>query len=265
MNEIWGTPITMGLIGAAVTAASTSLGALPAMIKPDIRPRTQDILAGFSAGIMLAATAFSLIIPALSMFREQAGSVIASGAYASLMVLTGGAFLHACNRWIPHEHFVKGREGGESGLRLKRIWLFVFAIGLHNFPEGLAVGSGMGSLDLKIAFPILAGIALQDLPEGFVVAAALLSVNYSRREALMATVVTGLVEAAAALLGYFATVQITGVLPWALAFCGGSMLYVVSDEIIPESHRAGNGTDATAGLMAGFTLMMFLDVALGFS
>ena len=262
MNEVLGSPWVMGVIGALVTALSTSIGALPAMAKPNIRPRTQDILGGFSAGIMLAATAFSLIIPSLNMFREQSGSALASGFSASFMVLMGGVFLHICNRYIPHEHFVKGREGGESGMRLKRIWLFVFAIGLHNFPEGLAVGSGMGSLYLKIAFPILAGIALQDVPEGFVVAAALLSVSYSRREALMATVITGVVEAIAALIGFYATVQITGMLPWALAFCGGSMLYVVSDEIIPESHRSGNGTDATAGLMAGFVLMMFLDVSL---
>ena len=262
MDSTLETPLLMGLIGALVTAVSTSLGALPAMIKPDIRPRTQDILGGFIAGIMLAATAFSLIIPSLEMFSGHGASALTGGFKASLMVLFGGAFLHVCNRYVPHEHFIKGREGGASAHRLKRIWLFVFAIALHNFPEGLAVGSGMGSLDPKIAFPILAGIALQDLPEGFVVAAALLSVNYSRREALMATVVTGLVEAGAALLGFFATVQIEGILPWALAFCGGSMLYVVSDEIIPESHRAGNGTMATAGLMVGFTLMMFLDVSL---
>jgi ZIP family zinc transporter len=254
----------MGFLGALVTALSTSLGAVPAMVKPDIRPRTQDILGGFSAGIMLAATGFSLILPALDLFRQRSDSYIVPATAASLMVLLGGVFLHACNRWVPHEHFVKGREGGANGAHLKRIWLFVFAIGLHNFPEGLAVGSGMGSLDLKIAFPILSGIALQDLPEGFVVAAALLSAAYSRREAMMATAITGLVEAAAALLGFYATTQIAGILPYALAFCGGSMLYVVSDEIIPESHRAGHGHDATAGLMAGFTLMMFLDVALGF-
>lgn len=264
MTSLLHSPWALAFIGAAVTAFSTTLGAVPAMIRPHLSARTQDILGGFSAGIMLAATAFSLIIPSLGMFREQTGSNIFAGFLASFMVLMGGVFLHACNRFIPHEHFVKGREGGEAGMRLKRIWLFVFAIGLHNFPEGLAVGSGMGSMDLKIAFPILAGIALQDLPEGFVVAAALLSVSYSRREALMATVVTGLVEGAAALLGFFATVEIAGILPYALAFCGGSMLYVVSDEIIPESHRAGNGAAATAGLMGGFTLMMFLDVSLGF-
>ena len=250
------------MTGALVTLLSTSMGALPALYKTNIRPRTQDILMGFSAGIMLAATAFSLIVPAIHLVQESYASKIMGGFYISLMVLAGGLFLHACNKWIPHEHFIKGREGGPSPIQLKRIWLFVFAIGLHNFPEGLAVGSGMGSLDWHIATPILAGIALQDFPEGFVVAVALLTAKYSRTEAMMATFVTGLIEAAAALVGYYATIQIQGTLPWALAFCGGSMLYVVSDEIIPESHRTEYASEATAGLMVGFVLMMFLDVSL---
>ncbi len=254
----------MGLLGAAVTALSTSLGALPAMVKADIKPRTQDILMGFSAGIMLAATAFSLLLPAVNMAQAHYGSAFIAGLYMSGMVLIGGLFLHLCNEWIPHEHFFKGREGGPTGVRLKRIWLFVFAIGLHNFPEGLAVGSGMGSLDFKIATPILVGIALQDLPEGFVVAVALINARYTRRQGMMATAVTGLVEAAAAMIGFYATLEVQGILPWALAFCGGSMLYVVSDEIIPESHRQGYAREATAGLMAGFSLMMFLDIALGY-
>ncbi len=251
-------------LGAFVTAVSTSLGALPALGKKPIKPRTQDVLLGFSAGVMLAATCFSLLVPSVNLFRQRLSTApITAGLYASLMVLAGGVFLHLCNKYIPHEHFVRGREGQASGLHLKRIWLFVFAIGLHNFPEGLAVGSGMGSLDAQIAFPILAGIALQDLPEGFVVAAALMSVQYTRAQSLLVTILTGLVEGVAALVGFFATTHVQGILPWALAFCGGSMLYVVSDEIIPESHRSDFAKEATVGLMAGFVLMMFLDVALG--
>jgi ZIP family zinc transporter len=164
---------------------------------------------------------------------------------------------------VPHEHFIKGREGGPSGATLKRIWLFVLAITLHNFPEGLAVGSGIGSLDLNLAGPILAGIALQDIPEGFVVAMALVAVGYSRWQGLFVAIITGLVEALAALIGFAATVQAQGILPWALAFSGGAMLYVISDEIIPESHRKEFAREATAGLMFGFALMMFLDTSLG--
>lgn len=122
MDSTLSTPLLMGLIGALVTAVSTSLGALPAMIKPDIRPRTQDILSGFSAGIMLAATAFSLIIPSLEMYSAQGASALGGGFKASFMVLLGGVFLHACNRYVPHEHFIKGREGSASAPRLKRIW-----------------------------------------------------------------------------------------------------------------------------------------------
>ncbi len=154
MGALVGQPWILGLMGALVTALSTTVGALPAMAKREIKPRTQDILSGFSAGIMLAATAFSLILPALEMFRQHASSQIYPALSASIMVLLGGVFLHACNRWIPHEHFIKGREGGPSAAHLKRIWLFVFAIGLHNFPEGLAVGSGMGRSISKLRFQL---------------------------------------------------------------------------------------------------------------
>ncbi len=251
------------LVASAITAIATSLGALPVFFINRVSQRTQDALMGFSAGVMLAASSFSLIIPALRLFSEAYPNRMTSGLLVSLGILLGAAFLHLCNRYVPHEHFFKGREGSPSPLVLKRIWLFVFAITLHNFPEGLAVGSGAGSQNLAVALPILTGIALQDIPEGFVVAMALLSAKYSARLALGVAVLTGIIEALAALLGYFATVQIQPLLPWTLAFAGGAMLYVVSDEIIPESHTKENSQFATAGLMVGFVLMMFLDTALG--
>ena len=256
-------PWEIVLWGTLVTAVATSVGALPAMTRVSIKRRTQDVLMGFSAGVMLAATCFSLITPAINMVAERTGSSMTAALITTVMVACGGLFLHLCNKLIPHEHVVKGREGSAQGAHLKRIWLFVFAIGLHNFPEGLAVGSGLGSHDIAIATPIVSGIAMQNLPEGFVVAAALMSVNYGRWQSLMVTGFTGLIEAAAALIGYAATSAVAGVLPWALAFSGGSMLYVVSDEIIPESHRTEHSDVATAGLMVGFAFMMFLDVAFG--
>ncbi|MCA1564499.1 MAG: ZIP family metal transporter [Acidobacteria bacterium] len=256
-------PVEMALLGSAVTLFSTSLGALPTLFAKRISERTQDVLMGFSAGVMLAATCFSLLNPALRLAVERSnGDKMFAGAAVACSVLLGAAFLHACDRYIPHEHFIKGREGGPPSVRLKRIWLFVLAITLHNFPEGLAVGSGIGSLDPAVAMPILVGIALQDIPEGFVVALALTGVQYTRRQGLFVAFITGVVEAVAALLGFAATSQAQGVLPWTLALSGGAMLYVISNEMIPESHRKEFAGEATAGLMVGFVLMMFLDTSL---
>jgi ZIP family zinc transporter len=255
--------IELALLGSAVTLFSTSFGALPTLFTKRISERTRDMLMGFSAGVMLAATCFSLLNPALRLAVERGGGKMFSGAAVACFVLLGGVFLHACDRYIPHEHFIKGREGGPPSVQLKRIWLFVLAITLHNFPEGLAVGSGIGSLDPAVALPILVGIALQDIPEGFVVALALTGVQYTRGQGLFVAFVTGVVEAVAALIGFAATSQAQSVLPWTLALSGGAMLYVISNEMIPESHRKEFAREATAGLMVGFVLMMFLDTSLG--
>ena len=252
----------LALAGSAVTILSTSLGALPALAARDISRRSKDVLMGFSAGVMLAATAFSLVVPAIELGEARYLSRFTSALVVGGSMLLGGLFLHLCNRFIPHEHFIKGQEGNAEAANLKRIWLFVLAIALHNFPEGLAVGTGVGSRSMEIAAPNLVGIGLQDVPVGFVVALALMGVAYSRKQAVLVALYTGLVEGGAALLGFFATSFASGILPWALAFAGGSMLYVVSDEMIPESHRQEFAREATAGLMLGFVLMMFLDVTL---
>jgi ZIP family zinc transporter len=210
-----------------------------------------------------SALYMALLVPALQLAVERAHTRLVAALPVGVGVLLGGIFLHYCNKYIPHEHFITGREGGPASIQLKRIWLFVLAITLHNFPEGLAVGSGVGSLDLQLAMPILVGMALQDLPEGFVVAVALMGVHYPWRQALLAAVITGLVEACAALVGFAATSQMHGLLPWALALSGGAMLYVISNEMIPESHRKDFSQEATAGLLLGFVLMMLLDTMLG--
>ena len=255
-------PFVFALMASLVTALATSLGAVPAALSGRISDRVQDGLMGFSGGVMLAATSFSLILPALDL-RLGAGEPRLPAAMAvGLSVLVGALFLHVCNRTVPHEHFETGREGGPSSVTLKRLWLLVLAITLHNFPEGLAVGSGAGSQNLELALPILTGIALQDLPEGFVVAMAMRAAGYPFRQAFGMSVLTGLVEAASALLGYAAVSQVSMLLPFALAFAGGSMLYVVSNEMIPESHQKEHAQEATLGLMLGFVLMLVLDVAL---
>lgn len=254
-------PVFLALLGSLVTFLSTSLGAIPALAARRVSEKTQDILMGFSAGIMLAASSFSLIIPALRLTAERSGKINGSLQVGGAM-LVGALFLHLCNRFIPHEHFFTGREGGPTEVQFKRIWLFVLAITLHNFPEGLAVGTGVGSQSFELGLPILVGIGLQDLPEGFVVAMALLTVGYTGWQAISVAVITGVVEGLAALLGYWAVVEMNAILPWALALAGGAMLYVVSDEMIPESHHKEHAKYATAGLMVGFVLMMVLDSAL---
>jgi hypothetical protein len=135
----------LALAASAVTLLSTGVGALPALFARRISERAQDVLMGFSAGIMLAATCFSLLAPALRIVAGEPRPKVFSGLLIAACVLAGGAFLHLCNRYVPHEHFVKGEEGGAAAARLRRIWLFVFAVTLHNFPEGLAVGAGAGA------------------------------------------------------------------------------------------------------------------------
>lgn len=249
-------------LGSGVTLIATSVGAIPALLLRRLSDRFNNILMGFCAGVMLSASSFSLIIPALELAGVQMGSKLTGALIVALMILLGAMFLFLCDRFIPHEHFVSGREGGPTSVQLKRIWLFVLAITLHNFPEGLAVGSGIGSQSLALALPIVAGIGLQDLPEGFVVAAALMSVGYSKKESLFTAIITGIVEAFAAFIGFIATTFFALLLPWMLAFAGGAMLYVVVEEMIPEIQSKRIFSDASAGLLVGFVLMMILDVAL---
>lgn len=249
------------ILGSAVTLLATSLGAIPAFFLRYLSPRANNIFMGFSAGIMLAASSFSLINPALDLAAVQLGNKIISASCMGAMILSGALLLYLCDKLIPHEHFVSGREGGSSDIHLKRIWLFVLAITIHNFPEGLAVGSGLGSQSFTLALPIVFGIGLQDLPEGFVVAAALIGVGYSRKKSFYIAVITGVVESIAALFGFMATTIFNPLLPWLLAFAGGAMLYVVVDEVIPEIQSKRILSNASAGLLFGYVLMMILDVA----
>ncbi|MBL8268028.1 ZIP family metal transporter, partial [Steroidobacter sp.] len=159
---------------------------------------------------------------------------------------------------VPHEHFVMGREGPDS-LRMQRLWLFIIAITLHNFPEGMAVGVGFASGDLGKAMPLAIGIGLQNIPEGLAVAAAMLAINYPKSQAFMVASLTGLVEPLGGAIGASA-VWFTGpAMPVVLGLAAGAMLFIISDEIIPETHRNGFEDVATFSLMGGFAVMMFLD------
>ena len=163
------------------------------------------------------------------------------------------------NEVLPHEHFKTGREGPEAA-SLRRIWLFIAAITIHNFPEGLAVGVGFGAHGLTGGMPLALGIGLQNLPEGLAVAVALLGEGYGRVLAWGIAALTGLIEPVGGLVGAAVITISEPFLPWGLAFAAGAMLYVISHEIIPETHRSGHQNKATLGLAIGLVLMLFLDV-----
>lgn len=253
------------LAGGSLAALATALGTLPVLFAQRPSVRTQDTLFGFGAGVMLAACAFSLIIPALNAVQASGapgGSPWTGGSLVGSAILLGGLALLIMDRLLPHEHFIKGREGA-SAEQVRRTWLFVFAIMLHNIPEGLAIGAGYAANEGLRANALAIGISIQDVPEGFVVAAALLAAGYTRGFAVALGMLSGLVEPVGAVLGASIIGQTAWMLPWGLGFAAGAMLFVISHEIIPESHRKGHESFATAGLMVGFVLMMILDTALG--
>ncbi len=245
-------PLAWAAMGSLFAGLATGVGALPVLFRWQPPPKVTDGMLGFAAGVMLAATFFSLLLPALEV----------GGAVPSIAgLLVGVGFLMAADRLTPHMHVWMGREGLSS--RLRKIWLFIFAVTIHNFPEGLAVGVTLGSGDLRAGLALALGIGLQNLPEGLAVALPLVGEGYRRGRALAYATVTGMAEPVAGLLGALALRWAGGLLPYALAFAAGAMLYVISDEIIPESHRQGHEFWATGGLVAGFALMMALDTLLG--
>ncbi|WP_375574871.1 ZIP family metal transporter [Paracidovorax oryzae] len=249
--------------GGLVAALATALGTLPVVFSQRLSERVQDTLFGFGAGVMLAASSFSLIIPGLEAAKANGAGGWAAGGIIGTSILLGGLALLAMERVLPHEHFIKGVEGGPSPRTLRRTWLFVFAIALHNLPEGLAIGVAYGGTSPLQAGTLTAGIAIQDVPEGLVVAVALLAAGYRRWLAVLLGMASGLVEPLGAVLGASVIGLSAGLLPWGLGFAAGAMLFVISHEIIPESHRKGHEAWATGGLMIGFVLMMLLDTALG--
>lgn len=254
--------VLVGFLASLLAGLATFVGALPILLPINLTQRIQGIMLGFGGGVMLAATAFSLIVPG----TEAAENIGYSRAIAALImvigILLGGLFLQIAHHALPHEHFFKGRENCR-GKSIKQIWLFIAAITIHNFPEGLAVGVNFGSGNVEQGLPIAVGIGLQNMPEGLVVALSLISERYSTSYALGVSLLTGLVEPLGGLVGAGVASIAQFVLPWAMAFAAGAMLFVISDDIIPESHRKGLETEGTIGVMLGFVVMMFLDIALG--
>ena len=254
--------IVAGTLASLIAGSMTVVGAVPVLFGRSVSVRAQDVLLGFAAGVMLAASFFSLIIPAIAASERLYGGSTIAAAVAAGGVLVGVAVVAAANEWIPHRHFVQGDQG-PPGRVASKVWLFVGAITIHNFPEGMAVGVGYAGGDFANATALAIGIGLQNAPEGLAVAVALIAEGYTRPQAFLVAAATAIVEPVGGFLGVGAVALAAPLLPWALAFAAGAMIYVISHEIIPETHSRGFQNEATAGLTIGLVLMMFLDVALG--
>lgn len=255
--------IVLGLLASAIAGLATTLGAIPILFGKEVSDRNLDIMLGFAAGVMLAASAFSLLVPALNMepfFLPE--FELEPVIITSLGFVFGGLFIHLIDKWAPHQHFISGPEG-KMTTRLAATWLFVIAITIHNFPEGLAVGVGFGSGDINAGIVIALAIGIQNIPEGTAVALPLIREGYTRKDTIKITLFTGLVEPIGGLIGVAAVTIVAGILGFGMAFAAGAMIFVVSDEIIPESHRKGHERPATFGVILGFVLMMFLDNFIG--
>ena len=240
--------VILGSLASLIAGLATGAGALPILFVRKVSDRLLDVMLGFSAGVMLAATSFSLIIPALEM-----GGIIVAVLGLSLGAIT----IHLLDRFIPHLHLISGLEGVPS--KISRVWLFMMAMTIHNFPEGMAVGVSFGTGDIAAGMIVAIAIGLQNMPEGLAAALPLLREKYSRVKALWYASLTGLVEPIGGLLGVSLVSLSSSFLPWVLAFAAGAMLFIVSDEMIPESHRKEFAREATLGLILGFIVMMFLD------
>ncbi|HEY9040113.1 MAG TPA: ZIP family metal transporter [Roseovarius sp.] len=254
--------VALGFFGSLLAGLMTGIGALPILIGQTVSRRMNDVLLGFAAGVMLSASYFSLIIPGLNIAAEQYGGGAIPALIAAGGILLGAFAIQFLDARVPHRHFIKGYEGPKAE-SVRKIWLFVIAITLHNAPEGLAVGVGFAGGDIAAATTLAFGIGLQNAPEGLAVALALRSEGYSKIYAFLVAAATGLVEPVAGLAGAAAVSTSQFFLPVGLTFAAGAMIYVISNEIIPETHRHGHHKGATTGLVVGVVVMMFLDVVFG--
>ena len=255
--------IYLGAIASLLAGLATAVGALPIIFTANLEKKWQGILLGLGGGIMLAATAFSLIIPGKEAAENLGYSQAESALIVSLGTLLGAGLLWLMHNNFPHEHFNQGMEGRKITENFQRIWLFIIAITIHNFPEGLAVGVGFGDGSISHGLPLAMGIGLQNMPEGFIVALALRELEYSISYALGISLLTGLVEPVGGVVGASIVNFGQSFLPWGMAIAAGAMLFVIVDEIIPEIDRESIAQEGTLGIMAGFVAMMFLDIAFG--
>ena len=264
-------PITQALLGGLFTWGVTSLGAALVFLTKTINYKVLDGMMGFAAGVMIAASVWSLIIPGIDLAEAQG---MIGWIPAAIGFLLGGLFLRICDAYIPHLHIGLPRDEAEGvDTKWKRATLLVLAITLHNIPEGLAIGVlfGAASIGLELdggatvagAIALAIGIGIQNFPEGVAISMPLRRDGVSRLKSFNYGQLSAIVEPVAAVIGAAAVIYITPALPYALSFAAGAMIYVVVEELIPESQQHGNADLATLGLMMGFVVMMVLDVSLG--
>ncbi len=250
MKMVWLTALGVG--------GATILGSLIGFAFKKISHRFSDIVLSFAAGVMLAAAVLGLILPSVDYGGKYGLVITVAGIFA------GALCLNLIDKLVPHLHKLMGADSeAHHNANLNKVLLFVTAIAIHNLPEGIAAGVGFGSGDTSRALLIAGGIALQNIPEGMVIIGPMLAAGVSPARTFISAMITGLVEVAGTLIGYFAVSLASAVLPFALAFAGGTMLYVISDEMIPETHAHGSQRGATYALLVGFCIMLATDVLLG--
>lgn len=250
--------MNMVLLTALGVGGATVIGSLMGFSFKSMTHRFSDIILSFAAGVMLSAAILGLILPALEYGGKYGLLITIPGVFA------GALCLNLIDKLVPHLHKLIGPDiETHHNQDLSKVLLFVLAIAIHNLPEGIAAGVGFGSGNTNQALMIAGGIALQNIPEGMVIIGPMLSAGVSPKKTLVCALITGLVEVVGTLIGYFAVSIASAILPFALAFAGGTMLYVVSDEMIPETHAHGSERGATYALLVGFCLMLISDVLLG--
>ena len=246
------------LLTALGVGGATIIGALIGFLFKKISHRFSDIVLSFAAGVMLAAAVLGLVLPSIEYGGKFGLLITVAG------IFTGALCLNFVDKLVPHLHKMAGSDiESHDNKNLSKVLLFVTAIAIHNLPEGIAAGVGFGSGDTTGAILIAGGIALQNIPEGMVIIGPMLAAGVKPRRTLLLAMMTGFVEVVGTLIGYFAVSLASAILPFALAFAGGTMLYVISDEMIPETHAHGSERGATYALLVGFCLMLVFDVLLG--
>ena len=246
------------LLTALGVGGATLFGVAIGFIFKNLSHKFSDIVLSFAAGVMLSAAVIGLVLPSLEHGGKWGILITVGGIFA------GALCLNLIDRLVPHLHKLAGAEPEAHGSsKLGKVLLFVTAIAIHNLPEGIAAGVGFGSENDAQALVIAGGIALQNIPEGMVIVGPMLAAGVKPRRAFLLAALTGVVEIVGTLLGYLAVSVATAILPFALAFAGGTMLYVVSDEMIPETHAHGHQRGATYALLFGFCLMLVTDLLLG--
>ena len=252
--------MTEVLLTALGVGGATIIGATIGFIFKNVSHKFSDIVLSFAAGVMLAAAILGLILPAV----EYGGSDLVGILITTVFVFLGAICLNLMDKLVPHLHKLSGveQEKHSDNAKVAKVLLFVFAIALHNFPEGIAAGVGFGTGNVSDAIMIAGGIALQNIPEGMVIIAPMLALGMSKKRTFLYASMTGIVEVLGTFIGYFAVSLASAILPFALAFAGGTMLYVISDEMIPETHAHGSQRGATYALLLGFCLMLAFDVLL---